>query len=130
MILKINRSRFTWQIIKVNFKTKEAYTWYIQLSCKSPWLIPRVDRHFSNLDIPLYGWLFLYFGRVTEGVIYETQENDAKIRDKKSGTKYYMFSLNSRKEKDIMRTIIKNYYEWNLEMVQSDNGESHLKLSF
>lgn len=78
MVIDIIRKRFTWNVMKVNFKTKEAYSLYFQFSATDPWWIPRYEPHFGEMDISLYGWLFFYFGRLTEGILYKTNDSDAK----------------------------------------------------
>lgn len=115
MLLKINRVKSTWQFMKVNFKTKECYSVYIQLALKEPWLLPKHDNHFGNLDIPLWGWLFFYFGRITEGLLSETSNEDAKIIDKRTGKKYYLYRLVAREDKDIARAAIKKHVQWRIQ---------------
>lgn len=34
----------------------------LQFTLKQPWLLPRHEKHYSEADCNLYGWLFVYFG--------------------------------------------------------------------
>lgn len=89
VLLKKGTFKFSW----VNFKTSEARALYVQFSLKDPWLIPHHEEHFGgeNVDIPLSGWLFFYFGALTEGVIYSGDENSI-LTDAK-GDRYYCYKV-------------------------------------
>lgn len=87
-ILSAKRKNLTWQFIVANFKTKEVRSVYFQFSLKDPWWLPKYDPHFGKADIPLWGWLFFYFGGRKEGMLCETTNDNAKIIDK-NGKKYY-----------------------------------------
>lgn len=127
MILHIDRRRFTWNIMHVNFKTKEAYSIYFQFSLKDPWWYPKYDKHFGKGDYPLYGWLFFYFGRTTEGIIYETKDTNTKIKDK-NGKHYYLFRLKDREMKDKVRAAVKNKADFEVREDQNEDGTVDLTL--
>lgn len=110
-----------------DFKTKEVYSFYIQLSLKDPWWLPRYEPHFGKSDVPLYGWLFFYFGRYTEGILYKTTEKDAKIADR-HGNKYYLFPAEERKMSDEIRKAVKNRATFNVEETVQEDGTKHLTL--
>ena len=57
--MEIRRSKATFGI---RFgKQKRMYV--LQFTTKEPWLLPKCDKHYGgDLDIVLYGWLFVYFG--------------------------------------------------------------------
>mgnify|MGYP003228585082 FL=1 len=66
-ILTVQRKRFTWM---VSYKDAEGHfsQVYWQFSLKEPWLIPHFDDGTSGPRadrLPLYGWLFFYFGKNT-----------------------------------------------------------------
>lgn len=44
----------------------DMYSVYWQFSLKKPWLLPKYEPEFGESKIPLYGWLFFYFGRKKE----------------------------------------------------------------
>jgi hypothetical protein len=111
----------------VNFKTKEAYSIYFQFSLKDPWLLPKCDKHFGKGDYPLYGWLFFYFGRETEGIIYETSDVDTKIKDR-SGKHYYLFRIKDRDMKDKVRLAVKNKADFEVKIKNNDDGTEDLTL--
>lgn len=110
-----------------NFKTKEAYSIYIQFSLTDPWWLPRYKPHYSKINIPLCGWLFFYFGRQTEGILYETEESDAKITDKQ-GQKYYLFTIKDRNIKDRVRKAIKHQAHFEVKIKLNDDGSKDLTL--
>lgn len=57
--MKLLRSKTTFGLL--NKKSGRMYL--LQFSLKDPWLFPKVDKHYGkNIDIVLYGWLFIYFG--------------------------------------------------------------------
>lgn len=113
----------------VNFKTKECYDIYFQFSFHKPWLLPKVDRHFGKADLPFYGWLFFYFGRITKGVLYEVKESqDKTLIDRKTGKHYHLFLVNDRKYRDIVRTVIKNGHGIEIERRIGENGKVDLGL--
>lgn len=57
--MELIRNRFTFGLL--SYKSKRMYL--LQFSLKEPWLLPKCDRHYGgDLDIVLYGWLFIYFG--------------------------------------------------------------------
>lgn len=103
-----------------NFKPKEAYSIYFQFSLVDPRWFPKYDPHFGKADIPLYGWLFFYFGRQTQGIIYETDSATAKIQDK-NGQKYYVFLLKDRKIKDEVRQAIKAHAKLEVKNIGDEN---------
>ena len=127
MLLDVKRKRFTWNFMIANFKTKEVYSFYIQFSLTDPWWLPRYEPHFGKTDIPLYGWLFFYFGRRTEGILYETTEEDAKITDKR-GNKYYLFTTKEREMSDEVRKAVKNRATFDVEETINEDGTKHFKL--
>lgn len=127
MIIEVQRDGFTWNFMNVNFRTKEAYSIYIQFSLQEPWLFPKYDPHFSNLDIPLYGWLFFYFGRQTEGILYKTEDEDAKFSDLK-GNRYHLFIAKERQMKDDIRKAVKKKAIFEVEETIKEDGVKHLKL--
>ena len=66
-ILTVQRKRLTWM---VSYKDAEGQfsQVYWQFSLKEPWLIPHFDDGTSGPRagrLPLYGWLFFYFGKNT-----------------------------------------------------------------
>ena len=124
MIRKIIRERFTFNIMKVNFKTKEVYSVYLQFSLKDPWLFPKYEPHFGTADIPLYGWLFFYFGRYTDGILYETSDEDAEITDRKNH-KYHIFTAKDRTMRDEMRKAVKNKATFDVKESINTNGRKH-----
>lgn len=127
MLIDIVRKRFTWNFMNANFKTKEVYSIYIQFSITDPWWLPKYEPHFGKEDIPLYGWLFFYFGRRTEGVLYETDNNDAKLTDK-NGQKYYLFKTKDREMSDKVRKAIRNKATFDIEETTNEDGTKNLKL--
>lgn len=127
MIINIVRKRFTWNIMKINFKTKEAYSIYFQFSLKDPWIFPKHEPHFGKTDISLYGWLFFYFGRQTEGILYETTDKNAKIVDKKDN-KYWLFTIKEREMRDKVRESIKNKAMFDVKEIINKDGTKNLKL--
>ena len=106
-ILTFKRKRGTFWFNIVNFKTKEAYSLYFQFSLEKPWLIPHYEENYSNLNIPLYGWLFFYFGRESIGFIYETENKDAKISHKNK--RYYLYTISQELRKDFRKKNKKGY---------------------
>lgn len=127
MLIDIVRKRFTWNFMNANFKTKEVYSIYIQFSITDPWWLPKYEPHFGKEDIPLYGWLFFYFGRRTEGVLYETDNNDAKLTDK-NGQKYYLFKTKDREMSDKVRKAIRNKATFDIKETANEDGTKNLKL--
>lgn len=127
MLLDVVRTRFTWNFMIANFKTKEAYSLYIQFSLTDPWWLPRYEPHLGEIDISLYGWLFFYFGRRTEGILYETTDENAKIIDKK-GFKYRLFTAKDRKMRDKIRKEVKNKSIFDIEETINEDGTKHLTL--
>jgi len=71
-----------------------------------PWWLPKYDPNFTSKNIPLYGWLFFYFGRLTEGLIFPTDEVDCKIKDS-DGNGYHLYTFTERSLKDEVRHLIK-----------------------
>jgi len=110
-IIDFRRIRHTigWTI--VNFKTQECYDLYFQLSLKKPWLIPHYEREVGKTKMPLYGWLFFYFGRFTRGIVYPIKEED--ISDKKKllfdrrNHTYALCTISDRQVADNVRKAIK-----------------------
>lgn len=43
-------------------KKGKVHQFYMQFSLQNPWWLPRYERHYGEMNIPLYGWLFFYFG--------------------------------------------------------------------
>lgn len=85
-IASIHRKRFTFLMNYMNFNTKEFRTVYVQFSLTKPWLLPKYDPTFGKCHMPLYGWLFFYFGAKTEGYLYRIK--DGIITDKYGNTYY------------------------------------------
>lgn len=54
--MKIKRVGLTF-----GFITKKR-VYVLQFTLKQPWLLPRHEKHYSEADCNLYGWLFVYFG--------------------------------------------------------------------
>lgn len=71
----------TFILVIVNFSTQECYKIYWSFSLTDPWLIPKYDPEFGKNKIPMYGWLFFYFGRKTEGVIVLTEPGEKAIAE-------------------------------------------------
>ena len=66
-ILAVRRKRCTWMVSYKNTEGKLSQV-YWQFSFKKPWLIPHFDDGTSGPRtgmLPLYGWLFFYFGKNT-----------------------------------------------------------------
>ena len=59
------RLRATWMVDYKN-SNGDMYSVYWQFSLKKPWLLPKYEPEFGESKIPLYGWLFFYFGRKKE----------------------------------------------------------------
>lgn len=97
-IMPVLRKNGTFKISYVNFKTMEARALYLQFTLKDPWWIPRYEKHFGKADIPLAGWLFFYFGVLTEGIVYPGDEK-ANIIDA-NGNRYYYIGFATRAEAD------------------------------
>lgn len=104
--IKIERMGGTMAILVTNFKKKTMIRYYVQLSPKKPWLIPGVSRNFKKMGFDLYGWLFLYFGKEYIGLLYESDDKETILRDKK-GRNYYLFSLDSYEEKMTIKKHLK-----------------------
>lgn len=105
-ILKIAKKNSTIMFHMVNFKTQEAYSMYFQVSFKNPWWLPKYEPNFGIINIPLYGWLFFSFGRLTEGIVCPTKEENMKIKDSE-GNSYYLYRLLDRSTQDEIRGLIK-----------------------
>lgn len=105
-IMPVVRKNGSFKISYANFNTNEARSLYIQFSLKDPWLIPHYEEHFGNIDIPLYGWLFFYFGLLTEGLVY-LDDAGTGIKDSK-GNNYYYVKFDTRKEADTYHELIKS----------------------
>lgn len=44
------------------FYTKKRI-YVLQFTLKNSWILPRHEKHYGqNIDMNLYGWLFVYFG--------------------------------------------------------------------
>ena len=54
------RGSFMWFVL--NKKTNKINKIYCQFSLKDPWWIPKYDPNYLDGKLPLYGWLFFYFG--------------------------------------------------------------------
>lgn len=70
-ILAVQRKRFTWMVSYKNAEGQLSQV-YWQFSLKEPWLIPHFDDGTSGSRagmLPLYGWLFFYFGKNTHPLI-------------------------------------------------------------
>lgn len=66
-ILTVQRKRFTWMVSYKDAEGRLSQV-YWQFSLKEPWLIPHFDDGTSGPRadrLPLYGWLFFYFGKNT-----------------------------------------------------------------
>lgn len=94
-IISAKRQRGTAVFTIVNFTNKEVYQVYFQFSLKDMWLKPHFE-DFGKSKIPLYGWLFFYFGRESVGFIEQTSDiaSDEKciIFDKHHNT-YIIYAL-------------------------------------
>lgn len=59
------RYRATWMVMYQK-RDGQQYSVYWQFSLKKPWLLPKYDPEFGKDKVPLYGWLFFYFGKTRE----------------------------------------------------------------
>jgi hypothetical protein len=105
-LLTVKRTNGTVFFTIINFKTQEVYYLYFQLSLKNPWWLPKYEPNFSSANIPLYGWLFFYFGRVTKGIVCPTDDVDAKIKDKQ-GNRYHLYTFSDRFVQNEVRSLVK-----------------------
>lgn len=64
-VIFATRLRTTWMVAYKN-SNGDMYSVYWQFSLKKPWLLPKYEPEFGESKIPLYGWLFFYFGRKKE----------------------------------------------------------------
>lgn len=104
----------------VNFKTQEVYSIMLQFTFKDPWLFPKCDNHFGRSNLRLYGWIFFYFCRVTEGVVVKSDvDENIKIRDRK-GNGYYLYTAKDREMRDNIRRAIKNKFKFRFEQKDND----------
>lgn len=104
-ILSKGRKRGTFYFNIVNFKTQEVYFLYFQFSLKDMWLIPHYEKEFSKLKMPLYGWLFFYFGRYSVGFVEKSSDNSVRIITDKFGNTYHLYNINEELRKDFRKCI-------------------------
>lgn len=97
-ILPVLRKNGTFKISYVNFRTSEARALYLQFTFKDPWWLPRYEKHFGTADTPLAGWLFFYFGVLTEGIVYPGDEKSLIFDG--DGNGYYYIGFATRAEAD------------------------------
>lgn len=64
-VICATRLRATWMVAYKN-SNGDMYSVYWQFSLKMPWLLPKYEPEFGESKVPLYGWLFFYFGRKKE----------------------------------------------------------------
>lgn len=65
----------------------------IQFTFKNPWFLPKYEDNFAGVEgLRLYGWLFLYFGRLNNGFIYPALSSDDRKRlfDKKGNGWFFV----------------------------------------
>lgn len=105
-ILKVERIGGTFMVHVANYKKKTMFRYFFQFSFKKPWLIPGVERNYNKLEFDLYGWLFFYFGKEYTGLLYETNDKETVLKNRK-GQSYYLFSLDSYAEKMMMKKHLK-----------------------
>lgn len=122
--IQMIREKGTFKFDFVNFKTKEARSLWVQFTLKDPWFLPHYEKHFGKADIPLAGWLFLYFGISNEGLIYMGDEN-AKIEGP-DGEKYYYASFPNRKAADEYHEQVKKGVNFRILRVIDPDGRSRL----
>lgn len=109
-----------------NFKTQECYEWYVQLSFKKPWWIPRYDPYFLNDGKwPLAGWLFFYFGRHTRGAIIPCTDSDVGDGEKpiidKAGDPYMIYNL---PDEDLSRKFRRTILRYNCNVEIEKDGDT------
>ncbi len=115
MILEIKRSRGTIWFVLASFKTKEVYSLYFQFSLQDPWWIPS-HKHIG--EIPLWGWLFFYFGRLTEGVLEEIdagESDDKKMIVDRKGNAYAICTISGKQMREKVRSAIRRGAEIHVE---------------
>lgn len=112
-ILFAKRKRFTFLISIADFSSQECYEVYFQFSLKDPWWLPKHEQEFGKSKIPLYGWLFFYFGRRSIGVLVPSENGRQPIAKKpiydNNGHLWRLYTFyNSEMAKDF-RDISKKY---------------------
>ena len=123
-LIHVAKCHGTFKFDIANFKTKEARSFWVQFSLKNPWLIPHYEKHFSDQDIPLAGWLFLYFSITNEGLLY-AGDNKSKITGP-NGDKYYFYPFPNRKMADDYHSRIKAGKNFYILRVNRSNNEEKL----
>lgn len=78
-ILFAKRKRFTFLVSIADFSSQECYEIYFQFSLTDPWWLPKYEPEFGKSKIPLYGWLFFYFGRRSIGVLIPSENGSEPI---------------------------------------------------
>ena len=81
-ILFAKRKRFTFLVSMADFSSQECYEIYFQFSLTDPWWLPKYEPEFGKSKIPLYGWLFFYFGRRSIGVLVPSENGSEPIARK------------------------------------------------
>ena len=107
-LLRITRQGGTFLATIANFKTRELYDIYCQFSFKDPWLKPGYDPHFGNTKIPLWGWLFFYFGKATRGMLLKRKPENCNPSSKillHNHCTYQIQYAGNRKQADIMHYL-------------------------
>lgn len=112
-ILFAKRKRFTFLISVADFSSQECYEIYFQFSLTDPWWFPKYEQEFGKSKMPLYGWLFFYFGRRSIGVLVPSGNGSEPIAKKpiygNNGHLWRLYTFyNSEMAKDF-RDISKKY---------------------
>ena len=112
-ILFAKRKRFTFLISVADFSSQECYEIYFQFSLTDSWWLPKYEPEFGKSKIPLYGWLFFYFGRRSIGVLFPSGNGSEPIAKKpiygNNGHLWRLYTFyNSEMAKDF-RDISKKY---------------------
>lgn len=93
-----------------NFKTREVFDLYVMISHKLR-LCPWKDSHFGGkkVDLPVWGWLWFYWGRSTSGLLVKKKPDKnehRKILIYNHHT-YQVFKATNRKESDMIQCFIR-----------------------
>lgn len=103
----------TFILVIVNFSTQECYEIYLNFSLTDPWWFPRYDPEFGKYKIPLYGWLFFYFGRKTEGVVVLAGPGEKTIAEKpiydRKGRLWRMYVFSDKQMAKDFRQRVKKF---------------------
>lgn len=112
-ILFLKRIDFTFLVGIANFSTREVYNIYWQFSLVDPWWLPKCDPEFGKEKKPLYGWLFFYFGRDTEGVVVPAAHGEEPAAKKpiydRRGRLWHMYGFTNRQMAKDFRCMVKKF---------------------